>query len=216
MSDLVLYSYWRSSCSYRVRIALEYKELDYEYRGVHLVRDGGEQHKEAFRKLNPLGQVPYLEHGDKGLAQSLAIMAYLDDTFPQKALFPTDSYQRAQVLQLCGMINALQPLQNLNTFQELERRHGLDGPGKAEWARHWIGKAFTAYETELQQSAGTYCFGDQVSAADCFLVPQVYNANRFKLDMAPFPHITRINETLLAQDFVKRAEPSAQPDAVPA
>ncbi|MDJ0834894.1 MAG: maleylacetoacetate isomerase [Acidobacteriota bacterium] len=214
MADFVLYSYWRSSCSYRVRIALELKEQAYEYRGVHLVRDGGEQHRSDYRQLNPMGQVPYLIHKNVGLAQSMAAIEYLDAVHPQPRLIPTDPVDGARVRQLCEMINTgIQPLQNLGVLQYLGRHHDLDGEGKAGWSRHWMELGFSAFERELETHAGKFCFGDTPTAADCFLIPQVYNARRFKLDLGAFPHITRITETCEAMPAFKRAEPSVQPDA---
>lgn len=213
--NLILYSYWRSSCSYRVRMALEYKALPYEVRPVHLVRDGGEQHKDSYRALNPMRQVPYLAHGDRGLAQSMAIVEYLDQVFPQQPLFPEDVYDRARVRQLCEMINTgMQPVQNLAVLQELGRRFDQDMDGKADWSRTFLAPGFAALEQVLVQEAGAFCFGDQVTAVDCFLSPQIYNADRFKLDMTPYPTVMRIHAALQALPWVKKAHPAAQVDAV--
>ncbi len=217
MSNLVLYSYWRSSCSYRVRVALNFKGLDYEYRDVHLVRDGGEQHQEAYRKLNPMGQVPCLITPDGALNQSMAIMEYLELVKPEPSLFPGNPYQACRIRAVCESINAgIQPLQNLNVLQDLKTRYGVDQDGVAEWVAHWIAKGLDAVEKEVAPHAGRFCFGDQVTAADMFLAPQVYNAVRFKVDMAQFPTLSRINEACLKQSVFIDAEPSRQPDAAPA
>ncbi len=217
MSNLVLYSYWRSSCSYRVRVALNFKGLDYEYRDVHLVRDGGEQHQEAYRKLNPMGQVPSLITPDGALTQSMAILEYLELVKPEPSLFPGNPYQACRIRAVCETINAgIQPLQNLNVLQDLKTRYGVDQDGVAEWVAHWIAKGLDAVEKEVAPHAGRFCFGDQVTAADMFLAPQVYNAVRFKVDMAQFPTLSRINEACLKEPVFLDAEPSRQPDAAPA
>ncbi len=217
MSNLVLYSYWRSSCSYRVRVALNFKGLDYEYRDVHLVRDGGEQHQEAYRKLNPMGQVPSLITPDGALTQSMAILEYLELVKPEPSLFPGNPYQACRIRAVCETINAgIQPLQNLNVLQDLKTRYGVDQDGVAEWVAHWIAKGLDAVEKEVAPHAGRFCFGDQVTAADMFLAPQVYNAVRFKVDMAQFPTLSRINEACLKEPVFQDAEPSRQPDAAPA
>ncbi len=217
MSNLVLYSYWRSSCSYRVRVALNFKGLDYEYRDVHLVRDGGEQHQEAYRKLNPMGQVPSLITPDGALTQSMAILEYLELVKPEPSLFPGNPYQACRIRAVCETINAgIQPLQNLNVLQDLKTRYGVDQDGVAEWVAHWIAKGLDAVEKEVAPHAGRFCFGDQVTAADMFLAPQVYNAVRFKVDMAQFPTLSRINGACLKEPVFQDAEPSRQPDAAPA
>lgn len=215
MSDLILYSYWRSSCSYRVRIALNFKGLAYEYRDVHLVRDGGKQHDPTYRELNPMGQVPCLitEHGP--LTESMAIMEYLETIQAQPSLFPGHAYQACRIRQVCERINAgTQPLQNLNVLQELKKRYAIDQEQVTHWVAHWISKGLAAVEKEVQPTAGIYCFGDQITAADMFLAPQVYNAVRFKVDMTQFPTLNRINETCLKEKVFVDAEPSHQPDAV--
>ena len=214
MADPILYSYWRSSCSYRVRIAAFLKKVAFEYRDVHLVRDGGEQKKADYLALNPMGQVPLRVQDGHQVGQSMAIIQLLEQLAPQPALFPADPFERAQVVALCEDINTgIQPVQNLSVMQYVDQQYEVGGEGKAAWASHWIDKGFVALEAKLAKTAGVYAFGDQVSAVDCFLVPQVYNAVRFKLDMDRFPTIKRVNETCLAEEAFKQAHPDSQPDA---
>ena len=211
MSPIALYSYWRSSCSYRVRIALNLKEVSFEYREVHLVKEGGQQHGDAFRSLNPMGQVPFLIHEGKAISQSMAILEYLDQVFPDPALFPANPFKGAQVRQLCEMINAgIQPLQNLSLLQKIASDFNGD---KGDWCRHWMAIGFQAFEKQLETVSGSYCMGDTLTAADCLLIPQIYNALRFGVDMTPYPNMVRINRACLALEAFQLAAPENQPDA---
>lgn len=216
MTNLILYSYYRSSCAYRVRIALHFKELEFEYRPIHLVRDGGEQLKSDYLALNPLGQVPCLVHNGKTLSQSMAILLYLDTVYPDKTLFPTDPFDRAQVMQLCEAINSgIQPIQNLAVLKALEADFGANGEAKGHWAHYWIARGFKAFERMLEKTAGDFCFGNKVSAADALLVPQVYNANRFKVDLTAYPKISEIWQRCETLEPFKKALPEVQIDAPP-
>jgi maleylacetoacetate isomerase len=213
VQDLILYNYFRSSASYRVRIALELKNLKYEYRAVQLIKDGGEHNQASYRELNPMGEVALLIHKGARVGQSMAILLYLDDCYPTPPLFPKDPLAKAQVVQFCENINSgIHPIQNLKVLQELEKRFGIDQTGKDSWAGHWIQEGFKSLEKILKQSAGKYCFGNEVTAADCYLVPQFLNAHRFKLDVSPFPNISRICEAALATEAFKKAHPDHQPD----
>lgn len=215
-AGLKLYGYWRSSSAYRVRLALNLKGLAYEQQSVHLVRNGGEQHSEAYRKLNPMGLVPALVHGEQVLVESLAICEYLDEVFPAKPLLPANASERARVRSLALTIACgIQPLNNLAVLQYLETGFGADKQAVARWYVHWIARGFQAVETWLQRggASGDFCHGDQPGLADCFLVPQVYNAERFNCDLAPFPRIQEITARCRALEAFAAAAPEAQPDA---
>ncbi|EIL98531.1 maleylacetoacetate isomerase [Rhodanobacter thiooxydans] len=217
-SGLVLYGYWRSSAAYRVRIALNLKGLDYETRPVHLVRDGGEQHAADYRALNPQEMVPCLLDGDRAITQSLAIMEYLDEMHPEleTALLPVDARGRARVRALAQMVACdIHPLGNLRVLQQLQAEFGASEEQRAAWSRHWIGVGFRAIETMLGDNVATgrYCHGEAPSMADACLVPQVYNALRWKLPLDDFPTIVRIYQSCNELGAFRRAAPEAQPDA---
>jgi maleylacetoacetate isomerase len=217
-TGLVLYGYWRSSAAYRVRIALNIKGLEYESRPVHLVRDGGEQHAAAFRQINPQGLIPCLLDGDRVITQSLAIMEYLDEKYPEleTALLPIDLRGRARVRALAMVVACdSHPLGNLRVLQRLESQFGADEAQRTEWVRHWIAASFSALEAMLSDHAATgrYCHGDTPSMADICLVPQVYNALRWKLPLDDYPMVTRIYRACMDLEAFQRAAPEAQPDA---
>ena len=215
--SIKLHGYWRSSASYRVRIALNLKGIAYEYVPVHLVKDGGEQHQARYQGLNPSELVPTLvdEDEDVILNQSLAIIEYVDEKYPSAVkLLPEHKLQRARVRALAQDIAAdIQPLANLRVLQYLESHYQVDADGKAEWSRHWIEKGFAGIEKRLQTTAGKYCFGFDLSLADVCLVPQIYNALRFGVDMASFPLIQRIHENCNKLPEFVAAKPENQPDA---
>lgn len=217
-TGLVLYSYWRSSAAYRVRIALNLKGLDYETRPVHLVRNGGEQHSADYRALNPQETVPCLLDGDRVLTQSLAIMEYLDEMYPaeEAALLPMDARGRAQVRALSLAVACdIHPLGNLRVLQHLETGLGASEEQRAAWSRYWIDLGFKALETMLDDSAATgrYCHGEQPGMADACLIPQVYNALRWKLPLDAYPTIARIHAACNELDAFQRAAPERQADA---
>jgi maleylacetoacetate isomerase len=216
MSMLRLYGYWRSSAAYRVRIALELKSLSYEYAPVHLVRGGGEQRQPDYRRVNPQGRVPSLEHDGRVLTQSLAIIEYLDESWPEPALLPSTPAARARVRALADLVACdIHPLNNLRVLQYLSRTLGQAEPARDDWYRHWIADGFTALEVLLAGSAdtGRYCHGDTPGLADACLVPQVYNARRYNCDLEPFPTIARIEQSCNALAAFERARPERQPDA---
>jgi maleylacetoacetate isomerase len=219
MADtLRLYDYWRSSSAYRVRIALNLKGLAYESVPVHLLRDGGEQNSPQYRAVNPLGLVPALVHGGRVVVQSLAICEYLEEAFDATPLLPRDPAGRARVRGIVQSISSeIQPLNNLSVMQYLKQDMGLDDQRYAEWYAHWIARGFRAVETWLNDGeAGRFCHGDSPTLADCFLVPQVYNAERFKCDLSSYPRIREITERCRGRDAFGRAKPENQPDAPPA
>lgn len=216
MSDLVLYNYFRSSTSYRIRIALHWKGLDFEYRPVHLLKDGGEQHKAQYRELNPTGGVPTLLHEGRVLGQSMAILEYLEERFPKPALFPTDIHARALVRQICETVNSdMHPLGNLKVQQYLTKDLGVSDAAKEKWMYHWITQGFTALEKILERTAGTYAVGGAVTAADLFIVPQIFSALRFNVPVDPFPNLKRIFETCNALPAFEAAHPGRQIDTPP-
>jgi maleylacetoacetate isomerase len=210
-----LYHYWRSSSAYRVRIAMNLKGLSYELIPVHLVRGGGEQHRPEYREVNPLGLVPALQHESSTIVQSLAICEYLEECYPQVPLLPPGAAQRARVRALVQTVcSEVQPLNNLAVLQYLKDVLGADGEGVAAWYGHWIERGFTALESWLNQPAsGDFCHGDQPTLADCFLVPQVYNAERFNCDLQPYPRIREITARCRSVGAFATAAPENQPDA---
>jgi maleylacetoacetate isomerase/maleylpyruvate isomerase len=215
-ADLLLYGYWRSSAAYRVRIALNLKGLRYESRPVHLLRDGGEQHGAAYRALNPQQLLPCLLHGEQVLTQSMAIMEYVEESWPEPALLPAAPRERARVRALALLVVAdMHPLGNLRVLQQLASRFGADENQRAEWQRHWMASGFAALETMLagHPATGTFCHGDSPGLADACLVPQVYNAVRWQLPLDDYPTIRRIHKACNALDAFRCALPEAQPDA---
>jgi maleylacetoacetate isomerase len=212
---LLLYSYWRSSSSYRVRIALNLKGLDYRQQAVHLTRGGGEQKQPDYRAVNPLGLVPALVQGERVVVQSVAICEYLEETFPVPALLPADAAGRARVRAFVQTVaDEIQPLNNLAVLQYLEGELRLDAAAVKRWYGHWIRRGFSAIENWLADPAtGTCCQGDQPTLADCFLVPQVYNAERFECDLEPYPRIMRVAGHCRGLETFQAAAPENQPDA---
>lgn len=213
---IVLYTYWRSSAAYRVRIALELKGLAWQARPVHLVREGGEQHLDAYRALTPQQLVPSLLHDGHTLTQSLAIVEYLDERFPQVPLLPADAAGRARVRALAQLVACdIHPINNLRVMQYLERKLQLPADARTQWTLHWIAEGLAAMEAMLASSrdTGTFCHGDRPGLADLCLLPQLYNAHRFGLDLTPYPILRRIEAACQALDAFDRARPENQPDA---
>uniref|UniRef100_A0A915HMP0 maleylacetoacetate isomerase n=1 Tax=Romanomermis culicivorax TaxID=13658 RepID=A0A915HMP0_ROMCU len=210
----ILYTYWRSSCSWRVRAALEYKNLPYEMKPVDLL--GTYLHSDEFKALNPAEYVPVLVVNGHRLTESLegrpyifqlAIMEYLEDMQAQPNLLPKDAADKAKVRAISlHIVSGIQPLQNASVLKFV----GDDR--KLEFAQHFIRRGFIGLEKMLKTTSGEYCFGDQLTMADFCLVPQVYNAVRFKVDMNEFPTIKKINDALMKLDIFKKTHPSNQPD----
>lgn len=213
---LRLYGYWRSSAAYRVRIALNLKGLNYDSVPVHLVRNGGEQFSPEFTQLNPQSRVPILMHGSRVLRQSLAIIEYLDETWPAPPLLPVSLRDRARVRSIAQLIASdIHPLNNVSVLRFLEQTWAVPRPERDEWIRHWIREGFTALEQMLAESpsTGAFCEGDVPSLADCCLIPQVYSAHRYGLDMTLFPTLERINSACLQLPEFDLARPELQSDA---
>lgn len=212
---MTLYDYFRSTAAYRVRIALNLKGLDYHQAGINLLR--GEDAGEDYRAINPQGLIPALAVEGGLLTQSLAICEYLDEVEPTPPLLPGNPLQRARARALAQMVACdIHPVNNLRILKYLTGTLKIDEAQKLAWYHHWIDEGFHAIEQWLEKEAGggRFCFGDQVTLADLCLVPQVYNARRFELDLAPYPHIVAIEQHCLTLDAFQRAQPTNQPDAV--
>lgn len=209
-----LYGYWRSSAAYRVRIALHLKGLAFESIPVHLVKNGGEQHSDAYTELNPTHLVPTFVDQDVTLHQSIAIVEYLDDKFPTVAIYPKDSIAKAKVKALAlDVACEIHPVNNLRVQQYLTQQFSLQDSDKLTWSHHWMKIGFMAIEQQLKENSGRYSFGDEITMADICLVPQVYNANRFNLDMAEFPNIARVADNCNQHPAFIAALPENQADA---
>ncbi len=212
MPDLILHNYFRSSTSYRVRIALHHKNLSFQYQSVHLINNGGEQHKEEYRRLNPAGEVPTLVHGSRVIGQSMAILQYLDDVFPQQSLLPKDAGDRAKVLQIAEGINCAHSWTNLKVTNYLTKEMGLTTPKKDEWVHYWLHHILSSTEKIVSETGRKFSFGDSVSLADLFLVPLMFTGERFKVDIARYPHLLKINDSCLKLEAFKKAHPYLQTD----
>ena len=206
-----LYSYFRSSAAYRVRIALNLKALRYETEAVHLVKN--EQQLASYRALNPSQLVPTLLDQDQTFTQSLSILEYLEERYPTKALLPKDLVERAKVRAFAQSIACdIHPINNLRVLKYLQNDLAISNEQKTLWYRHWILEGFHSLEMQLQHSNGQFCFGSQPTFADCCLIPQVYNAKRFKIDLSAFPKIESIYQHCLTLPAFLNATPEQQPD----
>ena len=214
MSDVLLQGYFRSSTSFRVRIALNMKGIAYDQTFRHLRK--GEQRAPDYLKLNPQGLVPTLDIDGQHMTQSLAIVEYLDETRPTPALLPKDPVGRVRVRSLAQMLALeIHPINNLRVLSDLKTRFGADEKVQAEWFRHWVAETFVALETRLasEPQTGKFCHGDTPTLADICLVPQVVNNIRFDVDMTPYPTIARIHKACLEIKAFADAMPAKQPDA---
>jgi maleylacetoacetate isomerase len=215
-AKMKLYNYFRSSASYRVRIALNLKGIKYDYIPVHLVKNGGEQYTAQYLKKNPLAQVPCLEFNGQFVSQSMAICFYLDDIKPNPRLFPTEPIYKARVIEICELMNSgIQPLQNLAVTNELGARYSAGQAEKNSWSQHWINKGLTALEKIIAPTAGTFCFGNEITAAECFLIPQMFSSHRMGVDLSAYPTLLRIEKAASALPAFQAAEPSRQVDYAP-
>ena len=212
MGRMELYNYFRSSASYRVRIALALKGLDYDYKPVHLARN--EQFNESYAAVSAARLVPLLRDGDAVVTQSLAIIEYLDETHPQPPLLPADALQRARVRALALDIACeIHPLNNLRVLRYLVRDLKVSEDDKNRWYRHWVETGLEVVERRLAAAPATYCHGDTPTLADCVLVPQIFNARRFDCRLDHVPQVMRVFDACMALDAFERTRPEACPDA---
>ncbi len=211
MTDAVLYGYFRSSAAYRVRIALNLKGLSADHRFIHLRK--GEQTQDAYRKINPAGLVPYWIDDDLELAQSIAIIEYLDETHPNPPLLPPDAKGRAIAREIALVVAAdIHPIGNLRVLSRLTDM-GVDEATRGAWSRYWIETGFEAVEARLAHLPGPFALGDQPTLADICIVPQVFNARRFGVDLTPYKRIVALDAAAAKLEAFAAAEPGRQPDA---
>lgn len=210
---LKLYTYFRSSAAFRVRIALNLKSLAYDPVFVHLPK--GEHRRPEYAAVDPQALLPTLVDGERALSQSLAIIEYLEETRPEPRLLPVDATERARVRSLSLLVACeIHPLNNLRTLQHLKRALGQSEEQINAWYRHWIADGFTKLEADLGRGGtGRFCHGNAPTMADCCLVPQVFNAKRYAADLSPFPTVMRIFDACMKLEAFDRAQPSKQPDA---
>ena len=208
-----LYSYFRSSAAFRVRIALNLKGLSYDTQVVHLLKQGGEQHSAEYAAINPSELVPTLLDQQYVLTQSLSILEYLEEAYPKTALLPQNLQQRAQIRAFAQYIACeIHPLNNLRVLQYLEQTLAESNSERTAWYQHWIKLGFHSLVQQLQHSNGKYCFGEQASFADCCLIPQVYNAKRFQIDLTEYPKIQSIYTHCMQLAAFQQAAPEQQAD----
>jgi maleylpyruvate isomerase len=211
-----LYTFFRSSASYRVRIALNLKGLDYQQAPIHLRRGGGEQLSAAYRAINPQALVPALEDGERIITQSLAIIEYLDERYPKPPLLPSDAGDRAVARSMALLIACeVHPIQNLRVLNHLKSDHKQSDDDTTRWARHWIDLGFFALEQMVISASkqGSFCFGNTPTVADICLVPQLANARRFGVDLSVYPRLLAVEATCMSISAFASAAPERQPDA---
>ncbi|WGL16867.1 maleylacetoacetate isomerase [Microbulbifer bruguierae] len=207
-----LHGYFRSSASYRVRIALNLKGLDYEYHPVNLLK--GEQQESEYRQLNPQGLVPALIEGGDVLTQSLAILEWLEEQYPEPSLLPRNALDRARVRALAYNVACdIQPVQNLRILKYLQSELGASDTQKVAWIRHWIDGGFQALEIQLDGLSGEFVSGSEPGLFECCLIPQIYNAERFGMEMHNYPNIARIAAACASLPAFEKARPENQPDS---
>jgi len=211
MSEFVLYSYYRSSASFRARIALNLKGIQFEYRAIHLLK--GAQLQDDYARLNPSKQVPTLIHQGQAIGQSMAIIDYLDSVQPTPRLFPSEPLRRALVTQACEIINSgVQPFGNTATIAYMRDVLKLDDATRAAWVKHWLTNGHQALEKFLAPHARDFAMGTEVTAADCFVLPHLFSAERFGAPYDDFPTLKRLKQTYMNGDAFKKAMPDQQPD----
>ena len=207
---MILYNYFRSSASYRVRIALHFKNIPFHYQPVHLLQ--GQQHAEEYLKRNPLAQVPCLDDQGFILTQSLPILLYLENKFPEPALLPKNYQEQCKILEFCEIINCTQPLQNLSTLNFLESEFQADSNKKQQWLNRWLLPSFRSLEQWLEGRSKSYCWGSEFTLADCFLAPQIFTARRFGLELNSFSNILQLENKYAQNLVIQKAHPQNQMD----
>jgi len=211
MAEFILHNYFRSSTSYRARIALNYKNIPFEYKAVHLLK--GEQFSPEYRKLNPIGGIPTLIHNGKVIPDSYAIIEYLEEIAPTPPLLPKDPYIRARIRQVCEIVNSsMHPMGNLKVLRHLEETMGYTQEQKDIWVQYWGHIGLDALEKNLQEFAGIYSFGDTITMADLFIVPQIVTCQRFKIDTGKYKLLTKIFDNCQKLEAFVKAHPFRQPD----
>lgn len=209
------YTYWRSSAAYRVRIVLNIKKLTAEHIPVHLVKNGGEQHSDTYKRVNPQGLVPALVDGDFTIGQSIAIMEYLEEVHPQYRILPEEAKARARVRDIALAVACdIHPIQNLRVRQYVAKEYNVGEEGAQDWVRHWMAIGFEGIEAKVanENETGKLCHGDTPSLADICLIPQMANARGMRLDLSPYPTLTRIDEYARSLLPFIDAAPENQPD----
>jgi maleylpyruvate isomerase len=210
--SLILHAYWRSGTSYRTRMALNLKGLDYQTVAVNL--RAGDQHSPLFKALNPQGLVPALETGEAILTQSPAILEWLEEQYPQPPLLPSDLIDRATVRAMAAVICCdIHPLNNLRVLKQITSQFGADDAAKDVWTHRWIHTGFEALELMISQHGRDFCFGDSPTLADCCLAPQIYSAERFGVDLSPYPRIRSVAGAMAGVPAIAAAHPDVQPEA---
>ncbi len=212
-----LYTYWRSSAAYRVRIALNLKNIKHEYIYVSLIKDGGQHLSDKYKSLNPQNLVPSLiDDHQNTINQSLAIIEYLDEIYPQNPLLPTAAIDRANARSLAQIIACeIHPLNNLRVLKYLTNEFSIDEKQKNQWYKHWINKSFSALEEKLSKTShqGQFALGEICGIVDCYLIPQIYNAKRFNMPLDNYPTLVNINNACMKLDAFNKAAPENQADA---
>ncbi len=215
-SKIFLYAYWRSTAAYRVRIALNLKNIAYDVKIVNLIANGGEQKNSEYAQINPQKLVPALVTDGQVLTQSLAILEYLEEVYPHPSILPGDPIHKAKVRSVAQAIACdIHPINNLRVLQYLGGEMGVEKPSRDQWYRHWITEGFSAIEKILSDSpeAGKFCFGNEPTMADIALVAQMYNARRFNVDLSAFPTLVRIDAACNKSKAFIDAAPENQPDS---